>query len=267
MKDDLKHRLAALAKPMGQGGPTPALILGLMAVTIFAGLYIIYQGLIERSLLVIAFGAVLAAIPLVGFVGLASEVLKIRMGLRIPFLVGTPLLLTIILALYIYVGQGRPSEDILTAMATVCQGNGVPQAAAYVSGHSPHPIVLINESNETGTKANGWPSQLPHAWRPSQIDSTELVVCVGEKQEEIYQTCPYEDGRSVIRYQSTREVMLVEARTGKVITSETFRGNPAHACDKVVGFKPEEMAIGHYGTPVSLSQIVSWLKPYVESDR
>ena len=142
--------------------------------------------------------------------------------------------------------------QIQAALSGVCQGQRVPQAAAYTGGAGP--IILLGNEGQV----IDWSSMLPTTWTPTGIRFTELVACVGEEVEQRIQTCYY-DGPNIERFRYSRFVRLVQPKTGITIASRTISGaDPRHCMPR------EPWALTRLeGKRVSLDLILDWLKKYV----
>jgi len=112
---------------------------------------------------------------------------------------------------WVTVGTPRTGVDasIAQALAPVCSGQGVQEAAEYTGGPGPHTTVVLDSSGGLYESPRG----LGPGWNPSSVSDTELVLCVGE---EIGKTplCP--DG-SRLDNVAGRDAELFEARTGRLV--------------------------------------------------
>ena len=122
------------------------------------------------------------------------------------------------------------ASDIRAALGPACRGRGVGAAASY-GGRGPHPLVL---ANGRGGEAD---IQLPTdvSWEPAAARFGQLVACLDEEQEITVEVCQYviasgAPGRPTRRVRFTRHVRVVEARTGKVVLSQTFEGGLPDQC-------------------------------------
>ncbi len=50
------------------------------------------------------------------------------------------------------------------------------------------------------------------------------MLCVGEERTEVIQTCPYRGGPDIDRTHYVRDMLLLEARTGALVSKTTLSG-------------------------------------------
>ncbi|MFZ5856503.1 MAG: hypothetical protein ACOYZ6_06705 [Chloroflexota bacterium] len=152
-------------------------------------------------------------------------------------------------------------DDILEALMPAAQGSEVAEAAAYdLSKPGIHPIVFIAAKDQ-----DDWNESLPVEWKPSNVNQAELVAVVRyiNVQTDVrrYRTPGTTGGNVYVRtYRVDTEVLLREARTGNLIATTTFKGEPAPNL-------PDRLPAGTtalYGIPVPFGTIQLWLKDYVE---
>lgn len=139
------------------------------------------------------------------------------------------------------------------ALSQVGRGLGIPQAGVYEG--SEHPVVLLDS---TGNE-HAWSDELPMEWLPMAIESTQLVVCVGEEREIKIQTCQYLTGPPITRYRYTLGVELREAKTGRVVAATTLDGSWPRACQHTESYSLTRLE----GSHVSFDQVREWLRSYV----
>ena len=150
-------------------------------------------------------------------------------------------------------------DDILEALMPAAQGSEVAEAAAYdLSKPGIHPIVFIAAKDQ-----DGWNESLPVEWQPSNVSQVELVAVVRIIYV-IFGADRYNvpgGGYVIVKtYRVDTEILLREAKTGRLITSTIFKGGP------VPTLKPRLPAgtTNLYGDPVPFGTIQLWLKDYVE---
>jgi hypothetical protein len=147
------------------------------------------------------------------------------------------------------------------ALAPVCKGIGIPEAAAYNPHHEgKHPVVLLSSNGNE----HEWSDDLPAEWwHPTAIEEVQLVICVGEEGENVLGTCEYDAPAPlniVTRYQFYLPVTIREAKTGRIIVSTNVYGWPGPP-----NCKPTE---GYYvtrseGSHVSLDYLLGELQYYI----
>ncbi len=158
-----------------------------------------------------------------------------------------------------------PSEiaGILSILATE-EDKGVPEAKEYdQEKRGPHRIVLLTASGEL----SDFYKSLPDSWKPSTISEVELVAVLSFQQEIVasatyMSNCPGTRSSVVInRIRRNTFVVVKEAKTGKVVASQLFKGSDPPSfgwsvkCIKIKGF---------FGDPVPFSTIYQWLMGYVK---
>jgi hypothetical protein len=149
------------------------------------------------------------------------------------------------------------SHQNLHELAIACEGTGISSAAEYRSESGIHKIVLFN----TGGNLNKWNNDLPTNWIPEDVSKTELVACIGDEEEMGRQTCLYEGGHTISRYQSHINAYIVIAQTGEEITQAGFFGSDPRECPYATTSSEKEIK----GGSVESSQIQTWLAQYVDS--
>jgi hypothetical protein len=148
-------------------------------------------------------------------------------------------------------------HEIIDSASKVCNGEIIDNAAEYTN-EGPHPVIVGNLGNFNYEETNS----LPDTWLPESMDELELVACPDEEHEELLQSCQYEMGSTLRRYQYKREVKLVEAKTGKIVAEDILEGSVPRPC-------PSSMVSGdkqRYGSH-ALGQLKDWLDEFVTSER
>ena len=116
--------------------------------------------------------------------------------------------------------------SILSAMAPVAEGQGIPEAGIYNPAEpGPHRVVLLTESGSP----HEWNQSLPAGWLPSSVSETELVIVVGPEKEIALDSARYtvlvvNREVTVTRYRFERTIKIREARTGRTVRINTLRG-------------------------------------------
>jgi len=146
------------------------------------------------------------------------------------------------------------SGEYWAAVAQVCQGKAIADAAPLSSASRPHRIVAVAEGKEV------WYDRMPAEWLPESIGTTELVVCLGEKEERILEVCRYIQWSDITRYGYGRTIRLMAAQTGDLIATSTFSGSPPRECrgQELPSVKTLR------GDDVQFYQVETWLSPFVE---
>ena len=152
--------------------------------------------------------------------------------------------------------RNRRHERVVSAMSSLVTGEGVPETATYnpdIDG--PHPIVLLWADGSDHV----WNWELPPNWFPTSPDKTELVALLNYEQPVAVETCIYQL-TTVTRYRRDLGVIVREARTGRILTNSTLRGDEPMRC-------PESLPVYQTridGPHVALESVVKWLCPVVQ---
>ena len=92
------------------------------------------------------------------------------------------------------------------------------------------------------------------------ISEVQLVVFVWEEEENIIQVCEYSSGFPITRYQFSIDVVLREAKTGKIVANTNLRGSMPRECGQTEPLRLTRLE----GSHISFNQVEDWLEPYVE---
>jgi formylglycine-generating enzyme required for sulfatase activity len=156
----------------------------------------------------------------------------------------------------------RKPSPLQEVAAAACQGKGISQAAEYEGGPGPHYIVLLSTSGEP----HRWSNDIPDTWSPSNIGSTELVVCVGNERRRSIETCAYTGGGFVERLVREIDVTVVEASTGAIVAQETLRGGNPRSCSQTVWSDRSDRTDSIEGSRVKARQVLDFLRPIVTGE-
>jgi hypothetical protein len=187
---------------------------------------------------------------------------KIIVTIAAVWIVG---LVMVVLAGYLLM-QYRKFQSELAPLADVCQGKWINAASPYSLTPGQHAAVAVRNSS------GGW--QLDPLFffgevSPGSLANTELVLCLEPVQEVFIESCPYGSEsdphvtNTVERYYYKQDVRLVEAKTGRVITVQTFTGKSPRYCDKTEIFRKSEKTKKLVGTEIANSDIRSWVSPHL----
>lgn len=155
---------------------------------------------------------------------------------------------------FLLTGCSTPQDDIRAALAGVCAGQGVPQAAAYTGG-GVHPMVALSSDGEP----HDWTNDVPEVWTPASLDAAQLVACVRPEQERSIEVCHY-NGPDITRYRYEVTIRLVEARTGAEVASTVLVGSDPRECRSTEDYDLTRLAGDH----ISFSEAEDWLRDHVE---
>jgi hypothetical protein len=184
---------------------------------------------------------------------------KVIMTIAVVWIVG---LVVVVLAGYLLM-QYRKFQNEFVPLTDVCQGKWINAAAPYSLTPGQHAAVAVRNSS------GEW--QLDPLFflgdaSPGSLARTELVLCMEPVQEVFIESCPYGspgDVHTVERYYYKQDVRLVEAKTGRVITVQTFTGKSPRHCDKTEIFRGSEKTKKLEGTEIANSDIRSWVSPHL----
>jgi hypothetical protein len=153
-----------------------------------------------------------------------------------------------------------PKLTFPDALAIVCRGAAVPQAAAFKKGAETHPTLILKPSG----KLHPWQERLHADWKAESVEETELILIVPAQQRTLLQLVTYPNGApSIRRYQYDLDVRALEARTGKP------RGHK-HFQTSARAVRPQESwALTELGDPVTFRDVYHWLQalPAISKER
>ncbi|MCL4296551.1 MAG: hypothetical protein KJ077_12520 [Anaerolineae bacterium] len=184
---------------------------------------------------------------------------KVILTIAAVWIVG---LVVIVLAGYLLM-QYRKFQNEFVPLADVCRGKWVNAASPYSLTPGQHAAVAVRNSS------GGWqldPLFFLGEVSPGSLAKAELVLCLEPVQEVFIESCPYGspgDVHTVERYYYRQDVRLVEAKTGRVITVQTFTGKSPPYCDKTEFFGKNEKTKKLEGTAITNSDIRSWASPHM----
>ena len=145
-------------------------------------------------------------------------------------------------------------DFLIDTFSTVCDGQGVPDAAEYIPGPGLHPIILLDPTGQRHT----WTNSIPEGWRSENVSDTELVVLVSYQIDVAIEVVHYA-GPDITRYQYHVDVVLRAAKTGEIIESITIYGTEPRECRQTEDYDLTEL----HGDEVPFSDLSDWLEPYV----
>jgi hypothetical protein len=229
----------------------------LIGLCLLIALLFVYHGLQVRNLLLIVLGFLSAL-----FCSLVLVFIILRgLGLQTDVLISAVVGFVIVAGLSAFIFISSQVE-----VASACSGRGVAAAAAYSEGPGSHPVEVLYFGRRIWNPMipTTWYSPIPESWRPASVEETELVACVDSVEKYVIEICQYRGGPDITRYGYRRQVTLVTARTGEVVASETFRGEPPRQCNQF-----EDSSIGKLtgSKLVDPDEVWQWLGGYVDSDQ
>lgn len=143
----------------------------------------------------------------------------------------------------------------IAPLKDVC--SGVPAANAAVLNATPGIQRVIAFERRGSTWAHDY-DLVQLAWRGEEVATTPLVLCTEPETEELVERCSYgglaQGIGTLERWGYRRDVRLLEARTGRLITQTTLRGAPPTACPAQESFGRSNTE-RRYGTHVGSLQV------------
>lgn len=169
--------------------------------------------------------------------------------------------------------QDRRFQSEFSPLVDVCRGKRVDAASIYTPAPGKHLAVAV----KTGSKGWELDAQLvpldiyliPSEAKAQPLAETQTVLCLGPMQEVHIERCPYGEWEGphqvsavVDRYYYQQEAKLIEAKTGRVITTQRFTGNSPEACPKTQLFGNEK-TVKLMGSEVALQDVHNWTRTHL----
>ncbi|MEM1425296.1 MAG: hypothetical protein AAGF75_01915 [Cyanobacteria bacterium P01_H01_bin.130] len=135
------------------------------------------------------------------------------------------------------------NSEALLPLGAVCDGAGVPEAAAYDPQSAEPPTVAIAKENDILSVRNQFLGSGPKV--AGEVAAAQLVLCVYPNAPTTYENCRYfgSGSATIKRQKQTADVKLVAAKTGQVLGGDTLSG-VASDCPKTIsvrqGSEPED---------------------------
>lgn len=171
-------------------------------------------------------------------------------------------LLVAIVAAAFFLMENRKFQNQFAPLVDVCNGKWVNVSSTYSATPGTHPAVAVTNSSGAWTLDRRF---LPGNVSAQSLEETQVVLCVGNVYEIFIESCTYIDPddprrrRSYVeRYYNQQQARLIEAKTGRVITEQTFTGKSAHYCYEKEWFQENKNVKKLPGTPISEDDIVRW---------
>ncbi len=181
--------------------------------------------------------------------------------------VGILVLVMIVLGGYFFL-QNRKFQNEFAPLVDVCRGKRVNVASTYSPKPGKHPAVAVR-STSSGLELDRY--LIPGEALAQSFAETQAVLCMGKVQEVFIESCPYttQDGpgaqvtNTVERYYYKQEAKLIEAKTGRVITLETFTGKSPHYCHETERFRKDEKVLKLKGSQISDVDVQKWVQSHL----
>lgn len=131
------------------------------------------------------------------------------------------------------VAGGMFLQSRVAALGAACDGQPVAAAAPFVPGTpGPHPVTIMERSAVSGWSAAF--GRVRSEWSSDTAETTQLVVCFEPESERVAETCDYEGGRVLTRYQYDARLRIVAAQTGQTLVDTAITGGEATACPEIL---------------------------------
>ncbi len=147
---------------------------------------------------------------------------------------------------------------LLAELKIACQSQAVPSAHRYDVDQPFHTLVIFDDDGENIDLTS---TTILRKWEPMAVRFTDLVACVGEEQEEIVQTCHYNDGIPIVRYAYWQEIEVIQARTGQILSSTVLHGKQPDYCPDYAPESQDKIR----GGGVTHDQITEYLEEFISS--
>jgi len=149
------------------------------------------------------------------------------------------------------------SVQLGSLVKPICDGIGINTMNIYSNISGIHPIISSNPE----------PYNFPEKWSPTNINLTELVLCVDNQTEVHVDDCgPYSYGTggniTVPRYDLVTNYILREAHTGIIISSTKITEQAEQCPEEIRDWESGYKIVGGM-VEVSFNSLIKWLSIYV----
>lgn len=168
----------------------------------------------------------------------------------------------LLLACLVAIGWNKYYQSQMEPLLAVCNSKWTDVETPYTASSGIHPAIGVTYNGTDAWVDNSTVPWLARAW---SLNKTQVVVCSEPAELVFLERCPY-----VLRSNPNRiagyidrsywvqEVKLVEAKTGRTITTHTFVGNAPRACRETEYFDNDDPAFALKGAPIPASTIQKW---------
>lgn len=169
-----------------------------------------------------------------------------------------------------FVGKEQAKLDKEFAeIMNVCRGQSVSSAAAYTPGGERNLLIAV-EPDTAGDLAV-YTYAIPEEMLAAKATDVTLVLCMSREREVLIESCPYhnvkdqngETDHVIERYVYERDLKLVVAQTGKVLTEETLQGAKPDECLEKESFKEGNEVVKRKGTSISNGDLREWIRQFL----
>jgi hypothetical protein len=157
-----------------------------------------------------------------------------------------------------------------SSYAQVCNGAGLSEAVAYSKSPGVHPLILMNRDSDQSSFNEKTPSDgFPKSWQISYKNAKDgqLVTCITTAKRELKKKCDFPASKPdqikhvLEMYNTTYDVTLYEAKTGKKIASKSIVAK-ADECPMFHMFKKTEEVDKEDGNYEQA--LINFVKPHVQ---
>lgn len=158
------------------------------------------------------------------------------------------------------------------ALTAACERKGVNVASTYTRTPGKHPAVAVTRSSGQWQLDSGLPllgsRLIPGEAVAQSLAETQIILCLGPVVETFIERCPYTTNKTdytnaVERYYLKQEAQLVEAKTGRVVSVETFTGASPRYCQKTELVSQDDKIKKLVGTEPSEDDVRAWAQSHL----
>lgn len=146
-------------------------------------------------------------------------------------------------------------NGIDSAASTACQQAGAAVRGRVADIAKPY-VVYVNDGSAY------WYTNFPAAWQGSEKE-TNAVVCLGDVQSYLVESCPYTDNHWIKRYRSYRTVRLIDAVGRLLVAQGKLYGSSPNECPYSAWFSIYQSTEIYKGDTPDSADLAAWLKKYL----
>lgn len=167
--------------------------------------------------------------------------------------------------------NGRAQQEFGTLTAA-CERKGVNVASTYARTPGKHPAIVVRRGSGQWQLDAGLPllgsRLIPGEAVAQSLAETQVVLCLGPVFEVFIERCPYTNNgtdytNAVERYYLKQEAQLIEAKTGRTISVESFTGASPRFCQKTEVGNKNDRIIKLVGTDPSEDDVRDWAQSHL----
>ena len=146
-------------------------------------------------------------------------------------------------------------NGIDSAANTACDQAGVTVRGRVANIAKPY-VVYVNGGSTY------WYTDFPAAWQGSDKE-TNAIVCLGDVQSYLVESCPYTNNHWIKRYRSYRTVRLVDAVGRLLVAQGKLYGSSPNECPFSEWFSSYLSTKTYEGDIPDSADLTAWLKKYL----